>query len=178
MSNLAYIEHYSVDEWKLWEGDWELIYGVPYAMAPSPIYGHQFVMGKIYRQLDEGLDECEKCQALVEIDYFISKDTVTRPDVLVICYEPKEKITKAPKIIFEVVSKSSKKRDEIIKKELYFDEKVEYYCLVYPDKKESIIYKLDNDEYRYEGRFAQNSFEFEVEGCKIDFDFKKIWKNK
>ena len=176
MSNLAYIEHYSVDEWKLWEGDWELIYGVPYAMAPSPVYGHQFVMGKIFRQLDEALDECEKCHALVEIDYFISEDSVTRPDVLVICYEPQDRITKAPKIIFEVVSKSSKKRDEIIKKELYFDEKVEYYCLVYPDKKEAIVYRLDSDEYRYEGIFAQNSYGFVVDGCKIEFDFKKIWK--
>ena len=178
MSNLAYIEYYTVDEWKLWEGDWELIYGVPYAMAPSSVYGHQFVMGKIYRQLDEALDECKNCQALVEIDFFISKDSVTRPDVVVICYEPKDTITKPPKIIFEVVSKSSKKRDEIIKKELYQDSHVEYYCLAYPDKKEAIVYKLNKDEYIYEGRFAQNSYEFIVNGCKIEFDFSKIWKNK
>ena len=176
MSNLAYIEYYTVDEWKLWEGDWELIYGVPYAMAPSPVYGHQFVLTKIARQLDEALDKCKKCNALVEIDYFISEDSVTRPDVLVICYEPKHNITKAPKIIFEVVSKSSKKRDEIIKKELYCEQKVKYYCLVYPDKKEAIIYKYDKDEYKYEGSFSKNNYKFEIDKCQIVFDFNKIWK--
>ena len=178
MPNLAYIEYYTVDEWKQWKGDWELIYGIPYAMAPSPVYEHQFVMGKIYRQLDEALDECQKCQALVEIDYFISKDSVTRPDVLVICYEPKQNITKAPKIIFEVVSKSSKKRDEIIKKELYFEQKVKYYCLVYPDKKEAIVYRYNDDGYLYEGKFSQSTYKFEIDGCIIDFNFNKIWKNK
>ena len=61
MSNLAYIESYTKDDFMQWEGDWELIYGAPYAMAPSPMFGHQFVNGKIHRQLDESLDNCSSC---------------------------------------------------------------------------------------------------------------------
>ena len=30
------LETYTYDDYKNWQGDWELIYGHPYAMAPSP----------------------------------------------------------------------------------------------------------------------------------------------
>ena len=52
MSNLSYKENYTIEDYNRWEGDWELIYGDAYAMAPSSVYGHQFVNGKIYRQLE------------------------------------------------------------------------------------------------------------------------------
>ena len=32
--------HYTYDDYKNWQGDWELIRGVPYAMAPSPLKTH------------------------------------------------------------------------------------------------------------------------------------------
>ena len=32
-----YVETYTYEDYKRWEGDWELIDGVPLAMAPSPI---------------------------------------------------------------------------------------------------------------------------------------------
>jgi len=177
LSNLAYIEHYTVEDWKRWEDDWELIYGHPYMMAPSPIYGHQFVVSKIVRVLDEALDDCPKCNVLAEIDYYISDDTVVRPDVLAICYQPKENITKTPEIIFEVVSKSSKKRDEITKKELYEEQKVPYYCIVYPDKKEAFVYHYQDREFVFDGKFSNKSYTFEVKECKVEFSFSKIWQN-
>jgi len=176
MSKIAFIEHYYVKDWKQWKGEWELVYGYPFAMALSPSYEHQFVLGKIVRQLDKLLDNCEKCHPLIEMDYFIDKDTVVRPDMMVICYEPIVNIKKAPKIIFEIVSKSSKRRDEIMKKDLYFNQKIEYYILVYPDKKEAKVYKYSKDDYEFEGKFSNESYSFEVEDCKIEFNFSKIWK--
>jgi len=38
---------YTYEDYKLWEGDWELIYGVPYAMAPAPMIKHQAISSKI-----------------------------------------------------------------------------------------------------------------------------------
>jgi len=32
---LAYQEYYTVDDYELWKGDWELIEGMPYAMSPD-----------------------------------------------------------------------------------------------------------------------------------------------
>lgn len=90
-------EHYSVDDYRQWEGDWELIDGVAYAMAsspasamaPSPAFAHQSIGGEIYAQLHQSLEDCPHCQALYEIDVEFAEDTVVRPEVLVICYQPK-----------------------------------------------------------------------------------------
>ena len=176
MSNLAYIEHYTVDDYKHWEGDWELIYGQPYAMAPSPMFGHQFTAMKISRQLDVSLDDCKECYALFETDVEFGEDTVVRPDCMVICYEPIDTITKAPEIVFEVISKSSAKRDETLKFELYQNEGVKYYILVYPDVKKAKLYKLKDGRYIKQGDFSDEKYTFNTSKCDIEFDFDFIWK--
>ena len=44
----AYVlEKYTYEDYRHWEGDWELIDGIPQAMAPSPALKHQFIMMKI-----------------------------------------------------------------------------------------------------------------------------------
>jgi hypothetical protein len=34
------IPHYTYTDYKSWEGDWELIQGIPYAMSPAPNWKH------------------------------------------------------------------------------------------------------------------------------------------
>jgi hypothetical protein len=44
MTNKVLIEdllHYNYDDFKQWEGDWELIRGIPYAMMPAATWQHQ-----------------------------------------------------------------------------------------------------------------------------------------
>jgi len=176
MSNLAYEEKYTIDDYKFWQSDWELIYGDAYAMSPSPVYIHQFVNGKIFRQLDEKLDNCTKCSATIEMDWDISSDSVVRPDSMVICYEPEDRVTKRPEIIFEVISSSSGKRDEILKFDLYQSEGVPYYILVYPDSKKAKIYRLIDLKYQKMGDFIDESYLFETAECNIEFNFGFIWK--
>ncbi len=176
MSNLAYNEKYTVEDYNIWEGDWELVYGDAYAMAPSPMYGHQFVNLKIARQLDEKLDNCDQCHSVIEMDWQVSNDSIVRPDSMVICYEPDEKLTKAPEIIFEVASKSTVRRDEVLKFNLYQEEGVKYYILVYPESKKAKVYELIDFVYRKIGDFSDEVFTFKVDRCKIDFDFSFIWR--
>jgi len=176
MSNLAYIEHYTKDDYLLWEGDWELIYGQPYAMAPSPMFGHQHTNMKISRQLDQQLDNCKNCYALFETDVEFSNDTILRPDCMVICYEPIDKITKAPEVVFEIISKSTAKRDETLKFDLYEREGVKYYTLVYTDTKKAKLYKLIDGKYIKQGDFSDEKYTFHTSKCDIEFDFNFIWK--
>jgi Uma2 family endonuclease len=175
---LAYVEHYTVDDYDLWEGDWELIEGMPYAMAPSPMVTHQSINMKIARQLDERLDECEECQALFEIDWYVSSDTVVRPDTLVICYEPDEKLTKKPEVIFEVTSPSTVAKDEKVKFEIYEREGVRYYILVYPDDKVAKVYELKDGAYIKMGDFSEEKTVFDLPSCQLEFDFSRIWRVK
>jgi Uma2 family endonuclease len=173
------METYTVQDYMQWEGDWELIYGQPVAMAPSPVFGHQQLSAAIFRQLDEALDDCPRCQALFEIDVEFSKDTVVRPDVLVICYQPEgERLTRAPALIFEVISPKTSRRDEVVKFDLYRAEGVAHYVLVYPDAKKAKVYRLIDGEYRIVGDFHEELHCFELPGCAIDFDFSRIWKRK
>ena len=174
--SLAYQEHYNVEDYRCWDGDWELIEGMPYAMTPSPFYDHQHINGKIFRQLDEQLDGCSKCYAVIEMDVMLAEDTVVRPDTMVICYEPDKKLTKAPNIVFEVISKSTSRKDEILKFDLYQSEGVEYYILVYPEEKKAKLYKLIDFKYRKIGDFSNESYRFDLKDCDINFDFNFIWR--
>lgn len=179
MSSAAETERYTVEDYRRWEGDWELIHGAPCAMAPSPAFEHQRIGAAILQQLGEALDDCPHCQALYEIDVQFSEDTVVRPDVLAICYEPEgDWLTRAPELIFEVVSKQSSRRDEVTKFELCQGEGVTHYVLVYPDLKKAKVYRLVEGAYRKIGDFSGERHIFELSKCHIDFDFARLWRRK
>lgn len=174
---LDYLPRYTYDDYKHWEGKWELIHGIPYAMSPSPSIPHQIVSNNIAWQLKESLKNCEKCIALLPVDWKISDDTVLQPDNMVICFEVENKsyITKAPSIIFEVLSPSTALKDRNLKFSIYESEGVEYFVIVDPEDKISKIYKLKDGKYIKIGDFGKEKFTFELKDCSFDFDFSKIW---
>ena len=160
------LETYSYDDYKNWQGDWELIYGHPYAMAPSPVGKHQFIMMKLGYFLQKNLDslDCNECFVLGEIDYIISNDTVLKPDVALVCGELPKFIKKPPLAIFEIISPSTKLRDEITKKEIYEKKGIKLF-LVYPDEKK-VIYKEKEIK----------KIEINTPCGKIEFESKDIFK--
>ena len=172
-----YLPNYTYDEYVLWEGNWELIYGVPYAMAPAPMIKHQAISNKIARYLDESLQECKVCQALLPIDWKIDESTVVQPDNLVICHTPQEEayIKKAPKIIFEILSKSTAIVDKKLKYELYEKEGVNYYIIVDPKENIAKVYRLKEGRYIKVCDAHEESVDFNLDVCAFTFDFSKIW---
>jgi Uma2 family endonuclease len=173
-----YYPAYTYDDYTLWEGDWELIYGIPYAMAPAPMIKHQQISNKIARYLDEALEECETCQALLPVDWKISNETVVQPDNLVICHTPEQEsyITKAPKIIFEVLSKSTASKDRGLKYDLYEEEGVLYYVIVNPLENMAKVYTLNSEgKYMKIADVQKDSVDFVLDDCVFTFDFTKIW---
>jgi len=104
------IEYYTYDDLKNWKGDWELIDGIPLAMAPAPMITHQALAANIIYEFKSSGEECERCTVASEVDWKISDDTVLRPDVVLVCDEPNDAyLTKAPEIVVEVISKSTAK---------------------------------------------------------------------
>lgn len=179
MSVQPLVETYTVQDYLQWEGDWELIYGQPMAMTPSPIYEHQVTSFAIARLLGENLDDCPNCQALFEIDVEFAKDTVVRPDVLVICYQPEgDRLTRAPDLIFEVISPKTARRDEVVKFDLYRQEGVGHYVIAYPEEKKAKVWRLIDGEYRKVADFHDETHHFELSKCAFDFDFSRLWKRK
>jgi Uma2 family endonuclease len=172
-----YFPNYTYDDYLLWEGKWELIYGIPYAMAPAPMIKHQTISNKIARYLDEALETCKTCQVLLPIDWKIDDSTIVQPDNLVICHEPQfdAYIKKAPKVIFEILSKSTATKDIHLKYELYEKEGVDYYVIVDPEESIAKVYKLYNGQYIKVCDAYKESIIFELPECKFAFDFSKIW---
>lgn len=172
---LKYPPNYTVKDYNKWEGNWELIDGVPYALA-SPSFEHQRIVGKIFRYIDEQLEyNCPKCKVGIDTDYIIDQHTVVRPNVFIICKDIKNKILEAPVVIFEVVSESTAQKDEKLKFELYEKEGVKFYILVFPEIKKAKAFVLNNGKYIKYKDFSKEIVELTIENCKFKIDFSKIF---
>jgi len=179
MGALDYMPYYTYEDYIRWEGDWEIIDGIAYAMSPAPMLKHQSISSKIARNLEDIFENCKQCQALLPVEWKVSEDTIVQPDNLVICEKPTNKayIRKAPKIIFEILSKSTAKKDLHVKYDIYEKEGVNYYIIVDPDDEIAKVYKLYNGSYMKVCDATDEKVEFELKECeeKLEFDFSKIW---
>ncbi len=174
-----YLPHYTWRDYESWEGAWELIEGVPYAMSPAPSIGHQSISQKIAFQLSKLLLDCKRCKALLPVDWRINDETVVQPDNLVVCGEVSgQYLTRTPKIIFEVLSPSTAHKDMGIKFDLYQQEGVAYYIIVNPETSVAKVYQLTEDGRLIKKLDASNeSYDFKVEECTLHFRFSEIWDN-
>ena len=174
------LPYYTYEDYKLWSDEWEIIYGVAYAMSPAPMIEHQSISANIAWQLKELLSACEKCRSLLPVDWKIAEDTVVQPDNLVICHTPRNSayLTKAPNIIFEILSKSTATKDKNLKFKLYEAEGVTHYIIVDPKEQVAKVYKLHEGKYIKVCDATDEKVEFSLQKCsqgKIIFDFAKIW---
>jgi Uma2 family endonuclease len=169
-------EFYTYDDYKQWEGEWELIDGIPHAMAPAPVISHQLLATEIAFEFRKNLEECEKCFVVMEEDYKVDEYTVLKPDVSVICNQMGDYIVKAPEVIVEVISPSTAKRDEKTKFKIYEEEGVKYYILIYPNDLKAKVYKLDNHKYIKEGDFSDEVYKFENLTCDMEVNFENVFK--
>lgn len=173
-----YLPHYGYSDYLQWEGDWELIEGIPYAMSPAPTLKHQFISNAIGHYLYEALDNCEKCQALIASDWKIDNETLVQPDNLVICHEPLHPnyLSQAPELIFEILSPATAKKDQTLKFELYEKEGVKFYVLVDPDEEVIKAYELKEGRYVIMTSTHSDAVSFNLSECDIAIPFNKIWK--
>lgn len=173
------LPHYTVEDYMQWEGDWELIRGIPFAMMPSPVIRHQEISVEIITQLRMQLENCPHCHVIPAVDWKISDDTVVQPDVLAICdeidtcwLEPNH----LPMMIFEILSPSTSKKDMGIKYRLYEEAGVKYYCIVDPHKTSVSVFVIKKDKYGDGDEMHDGRMRFDLEPCEIELDFGKIFK--
>lgn len=171
------LPHYTYDDYIQWEGQWELIKGIPYAMVPMPTIEHQHTSGKIYRYLSELVDHCPKCKVLLPVDWQAEEDTVVQPDILVVCGEniKGKKLLITPVLIFEILSPSTTRKDKVLKYQLYQEEGVKYYCIVDPETNSADVFTLQDNEYKKEEDFKEGKIIFDLGPCTIAFDFGEIF---
>ncbi|MDR9498678.1 MAG: Uma2 family endonuclease [Hydrogenovibrio sp.] len=172
----TYREHYTRQDHQNWEGDWELIDGAPYAMSPSPGFSHQRLEKALLIAIDHILKQCDRCEAVSEIDWSPNEDTVVRPDVLVVCDQTGEFVRKTPELIAEVVSPTSAFRDEKMKFELYQQEGVKTYLLVYPEERRVKIFRWHEGRLIKDGDYANETITLEIQDCQGRVDLSQLWR--
>ncbi len=171
------LPYYTYNEYIHWEGEWELINGIAYAMSPAPVKRHQMLCGYIFSEIVSHLDKCLECEILIDEDWKIDTTTILKPDVAVVCHDKNPKhISKTPEIIFEVISPSTAKKDEGLKHTMYAEEGVRYYILIYPDDLVAKMYHLVEGKYQKIGEFDGEVVDFENITCPFSFNFDTIFK--
>ena len=169
--------NYTYEDYQQWDGRWELIDGIPYAMSPAPHPQHQRIVARVWNELSTNLT-CSECEVFISpINWKISSNTVVQPDVAIFCEETdKQFFTKTPPLIVEVLSKATVLKDLNIKFQLYEEQKVVYYIIIDPDKYIADIFKLQSDRYQLQKKVVQKKiFEFEWQNCKTKLNFGNIF---
>jgi Uma2 family endonuclease len=173
-----YLPNYSYTDYCQWEGQWELIEGIPYAMSPLPIIIHQIVNGNLYTNFKTALKiGCKKCRVYIPIDWKINNKTVIQPDLLVVCKKIEKKyLDFPPALVVEILSPSTALKDRNVKKQIYSSQGVKYYLILDPQTKKNEVYELVNHEYVLK-IISPKTFSFTLEdGCKAKVDFSDIWE--
>ncbi len=169
-----YCPHYTIDDYRQWEGDWELWHGTAVAMTPSPFGRHGGLLMRLGTALTNAIDHA-KCSAsvLAEIDWIISEDTVVRPDISVICGPPPEgHIESAPAMVVEVLSESTRQRDLHQKRALYQENQVPWYIIADPNDSSVTFLRL-SDSKEYEAVSATDQLSLTLcDTCQLSVDLR------
>lgn len=136
---------YTVDDYRHWQGDWELWDGVAIAMTPGPYGKHQKVLFELAAEMRDAIKAAGcRAEVLGELDWIVNSNTVVRPDLIVLCGQvPEQHLTNPPELIAEILSPSTRFNDLGYKKELYRQSGVKTYLVVDTDSPSITHWQLD-----------------------------------
>ena len=138
---------------------YEIIDGFAYAMSPAPARVHQRLVGELYRQIADALEDshCEVNIAPFDVRLPASDtqqdDEITdivQPDIVIVCDPDKldeQGCRGAPDWVIEVLSPRTASHDQIHKLALYEKHGVQEYWLAHPTDRIITIYRLEDDNY-------------------------------
>ena len=167
--------HYHISDYEQWEGDWELIDGIPVAMSPAPVVAHQLVTTRVLTELTNSLEDCDACLAIAEAEWRVTDDTVFRPDGVVICYPPGRYLDRPPALVLEVLSPASARLDREYKPVRYAREGVRHYLLADPDRKQVTVFRLAGDHFEAVAETGQDTLDFDLGPCTARIDFTRVF---
>ncbi len=170
------LPNYSYEDYLLWEGEWEVIDGIPYATTPMPAPRHQRISSKLSKVFENALQEnsCH-CDVYQPIDLKINENTIVHPDLLVVGKPiTQQYLDFPPQLVVEILSPSTRQKDLLTKFELYQQFGIQYYLIVDPDIDLVTIYQR-NDDGKYEERSGDEINFNLTDGCTIRPNLSIIW---
>ena len=171
------LPHYTYSDWVNWEGQWELIDGIPHAMSPMPAPKHQIIASNLTIEFGNELKKCKGCKVIQPLDYRVADDIIVQPDLLIVCSEINKKyLDFPPALVVEILSPSTALKDRHSKFQIYEGQQIKYYLIVSVDEEKAEVYAMEDGVYqlKQEGRDFIFHFSFDQD-CAADVDFKEIW---
>jgi Uma2 family endonuclease len=180
MNAVKLLPYYTYEDYCNWEGRWELIDGIPFAMSPAPTPTHQWLSGKIITELNNSIakSKCKHCKVYNFIDVKIEEDTILQPDCTIVCKPVTKKFLDFPaSLVVEILSPATALKDRHTKFSLYENFGIKYYLIVDPEKEDVEIYLLQDTKYILQKFSPNTSFTFILtDNCKIKIVMKDIWE--
>jgi Uma2 family endonuclease len=130
----------------------ELIAG-DHFMSPSPITKHQKVLRQVFYKICNFLEHTPLGEVFcAPYDVVLSNTDIVEPDILFVSDERKAIITEkniqgAPDLVIEILSESTRRTDEVKKRNLYERYGVAEYWIVDPELETVKIYKMTDEGY-------------------------------
>ncbi|GAB7388755.1 Uma2 family endonuclease [Bacillaceae bacterium] len=158
-------KRYTYEDWKTWEGRWELIEGKAYNMTPAPST-HQFAVGELFFALRSYFQNKNCLVFTAPFDVYFSEsgeyekpDDIVQPDIAVIC--DKNKVVNqgcwgSPTIIVEVLSPSTALKDYNEKFRTYQKYGVKEYWIVDTANRMVHVYSLQDGRYTERTTYGEN----------------------
>jgi Uma2 family endonuclease len=163
--NLPQLKHpgYTLEDWKTWEGRWELHHGVAHDMTPAPSVEHQRVSGRLFAAIFNALEEAKRkgggraCEVFAApIDLFLpNEESVYQPDLVVVCEPSKiagHGIVGVPDLVVEVLSPGTGNRDLTRKRWSYEAAGIPEYLIVDSDERIGLLLHLEDGRYQEAAR--------------------------
>lgn len=180
MNAIKLLPNYTYEDYRHWEGRWELIDGIPFAMSPSPTIKHQWVTANIICEFGNAIRNTanKKYKALGHIDIKVDESTIVQPDCSIVCKSGNENFLDfPPALVVEVLSPSTVLKDRHTKYSIYEKFGVKYYLIADPDKETIEIYCLDRSGYIQQDISSDNRFSFQIEeDCEITVSLENFWE--
>jgi len=107
---------------------------------PSPIYGHQWIAGKVHIALHAHVGFSRVVES--PIDVYVDEHNVLQPDVLVLDEPlgPQAKRVGIPALVVEILSPSTVYRDRVVKRGIYLEAGVREVWIVDPEDETVEVY--------------------------------------
>ncbi|MEO5893860.1 MAG: Uma2 family endonuclease [Ferruginibacter sp.] len=180
-SAIKILPHYTYEDYCQWEGRWELIEGIPYAMSPAPAPRHQWISSNTKAEIRGAIKKsrCKNCKVYDFIDIKVADDTILQPDAVVVCKDITKPYLDFPAtLVVEILSPSTAMKDQNNKFYIYQSQKIPYYIIIDVDKNEIEVYHLkDDDKYQLEKIDLDLPYTFILDpGCNADLVLNNIWE--
>ncbi len=174
------LPRYTYEDYCQWEGKWEIIDGIPYAISPAPSHKHQHISSNLSYLFESSLrkDSCTNCKVYQPIDYIVDENTILQPDLLIVCKPIVGKVLDfAPDLVVEILSPATALKDRHTKFEIYESQGIGYYLIVDIQANKVEVFKLTDKKYLLEDAPQEQAYTFDIgDDCHPSFVLDAIWE--